>query len=258
MENVSNNNILNVSNFLNSPSDSLNLPLPDSKDFYLSSAINNQIIHNEEVNRALATAFNEEVGLGAISRAGALPSGSDGKWLKLVEDKLKKDNALDYQSLLWEMGTELEESHYVKNGGLNITHENGLLQRMTDWFLRKGGSLNYVEPSFFNSGFKLLVKEDVDHLESVVLVPMELIMCQQTARNVVIYKRGRYLGEELQKTFEKNEVWGLSIFLLHEYYKEINGKGSKWGPFIRTLRMRVLSSDIMRVAQFIHLTFSYL
>jgi hypothetical protein len=90
--------------------------------------------------------------------------------------------------------------------------------------------------------------EDIQQMEPIVSVPMELIMCQQTARNVVIYKRGRYLGEELQKTFEKNDIWGLSLFLLHEYYKEMNGNGSKWGPFIRTLRMRVLTTDVLQVS----------
>jgi hypothetical protein len=44
-------------------------------------------------------------------------------------------------------------------------------------------------------------------------------MCKQTARNVLIKKKGKYLGEELTKTFEKDEEWGLAIFLLHEYYK---------------------------------------
>lgn len=57
------------------------------------------------------------------------------------------------------------------------------------------------------------------------------------------------LGEELQKTFDKNDVWGLALFLLHEYYKEMHGDGSKWGPFIRTLRMRVLSTDALHALQ---------
>jgi hypothetical protein len=71
-------------------------------------------------------------------------------------------------------------------------------------------------------------------------------MCKQTARNVVIPNRGKYLGEELQKTFEKNEMWGMTIFVLHEYYKEIAGDGSKWGPFLRTLRMRFLTTSVLQ------------
>jgi hypothetical protein len=54
------------------------------------------------------------------------------------------------------------------------------------------------------------------------------------------------IGEELKKTFEKDEAWGLAVFLLHEYYKEISGMGSKWGPYIRTLRMRLLTTDVMK------------
>ena len=38
------------------------------------------------------------------------------------------------------------------------------------------------------------------------------------------------------------QVWGLSLFLLHEYYKEMAGRGSKWGPYLRTLRVRSLST----------------
>jgi hypothetical protein len=38
------------------------------------------------------------------------------------------------------------------------------------------------------------------------------------------------------------QVWGLALFLLHEYYKEVAGRGSKWGPYLRTLRVRSLST----------------
>lgn len=196
---------------------------------------------------AKAIAFNEEVGLGAISKTGALPMGSDGEWLSLAEKKLKKDQSLDYQSLLWELGSEVAENEQLKNGGLNITLEEILLKNMEDWFLKGGGKLNYVIPSVNkDDGFQLLAKEDMQVSEAFVKIPMKLIMCQQTARNVVIPNRGKYLGEELQKTFEKNELWGMAIFLLHEYYKEVAGKGSKWGPFIRTLRMRFLTTSVLQ------------
>ena len=79
---------------------------------------------------AKAIAFNEEVGLGAISKTGALPMGSDGEWLALAEKKLKKDQSLDYQSLLWELGSEVAENDQLKNGGLNITLEENLLKNM--------------------------------------------------------------------------------------------------------------------------------
>ena len=132
-------------------------------------------------------------------------------------------------------------------GGLNVTKENELLSKMKEWFIAGGGKINFVEPSISTEkGFKLIATEDIIPEEVIVSVPMKLIMCRQTARNVLIHQKGKYLGEELAKTFEKNEVWGLAIFLLHEYYKEMTGVGSKWGPFIRTLSMRVLSTEVLQ------------
>ena len=37
------------------------------------------------------------------------------------------------------------------------------------------------------------------------------------------------------------------MFLLHEWYKETAGSGSKWGPYLRTLRMRSLSTSSLQV-----------
>ena len=50
----------------------------------------------------------------------------------------------------------------------------------------------------------------------------------------------------MQKAFEKDEHWAMAIFLLHEYFKEVNGKGSKWGPFLRVMRMRALTTDVVQ------------
>ena len=197
---------------------------------------------------AMALTFHEEVGLGAISRAGALPLGTSGQWLAFAEDKLKKENSLDHQSLLWELGTEILEKRQMDIGSYNETKEDLLLKGMMDWFVAGGGRLQFVEPKLTPRGYQLFAIEDVENNEPVVSVPMNLIMCQQTARNVVIPNRGRYLGEELQKTFEKNEVWGLALFLLHEYYKDVSGLKSKWAPFIRTLRMRLLTVDTLQVS----------
>ncbi|KAJ1402076.1 hypothetical protein B484DRAFT_234221 [Ochromonadaceae sp. CCMP2298] len=167
----------------------LELPSPEGKDSSLTSAVNaqgSQVLAQHA--HASAIVFGEEIGLGAISKTGALPMGSEGQWLQLAEKKLKKDASLDYQALLWEMGSGVAESVQGARGGLNVTREEELLE-------------------------------------------------------------GKYLGDELQKTFDKSEAWGMTIFLLHEYYKEINGKGSKWGPFIRTLRMRYLSTPAMQAVR---------
>lgn len=35
------------------------------------------------------------------------------------------------------------------------------------------------------------------------------------------------------------------MMLLHEHFKDSTGKGSKWGPFLRTLRVSALTKPIM-------------
>jgi len=213
----------------------------------LAAAVTTQSLSHEVVSRhtahSMAVSFSEDIGMGAVSKAGALPAGGDGAWIQLAEDKLKKDNQLDYQALLWEIGSQVSEESHIKRGGMNLTEEQDMLIDMNTWFLRGGGNIHYVEPSIEKNGFKLMATEDIDDNEVLLSIPLKLIMCKQTARNVLIKKKGKYLGEELTKTFEKDEEWGLAIFLLHEYYKEVNGDGSKWGPFLRTLRIRSISTE---------------
>jgi hypothetical protein len=148
---------------------------------------------------------------------------------------------------LWELGNEVAEQQHLDRGGLNVTAEQEVLDKMKEWFIKGGGKLHFVEPKISRTGGAILVStEALANGEKVISVPLKLVMCKQTARNVLIKKRGKYLGEELAKTFDKDEMWGMAIFLLHEYYKEINGDGSKWGPFLRTLRVRFLTTEIVQ------------
>lgn len=233
------------------------LSLPGSADSedILAKAVNqqgttsNQIMLPEEA-RAHALVFTEAIGLGAISKAGALPLGSAGEWLEFAEKKLKNDEKLDYQALLWEIGSEVAEKKFIEQGGFNLTMEQEALDNMSQWFMRGGGKLHFVKPTVSKAnGFKLIATEPVNEYDVVISAPLKLIMCKQTARNVLIAGRGRYLGEELQKTFEKNELWGMVVFILHEYYKEVSGDGSKWGPFLRAMRMRYLSTTVVQALQ---------
>lgn len=231
----------------------MKLPSIETTDQLLLSAVSNQALERgltilPEQASAMAVQFNEEVGMGAISRAGGLVMGSDSGWLKFAESKLKKENSMDHHSLLWEIGSDIAEKFHKEQGGFNLTHERLLLDNMKEWFLKGGGQLRYVEPSITKeNGFKLITVEDVQPEEAVVTIPMKLIMCAQTARNVLIDRRGKYLGEELSETFAKSEILGMAIFVLHEYYKEMNGKGSKWGPFLRTLSVRFLSTEVVNM-----------
>jgi hypothetical protein len=233
-------------------SSTLKLPAPEDQEDHLKHAVTSQgsfgsaLMLPEEAN-ALAFQFNEEISFGAISKAGALPMGDDSKWITFAEDKLKRDNRMDHQSLLWEYGSAVAEAAAKEAGGFNVTAENDLLANMKVWFEKGGGKLRFAEPSIsLENGFQLLATEDTHPDEPILSVPMKLIMCRQTSRNVLIYQKGKYLGEELAKTFEKDEAWGLAIFLLHEYFKEMSGVGSKWGPFIRTLSMRMLTTEALQ------------
>ena len=68
------------------------LPAPEGGSEHLASAVvstsgsSSELTTVEQVS-ALAVAFFEDVSLGAISRAGALPMGHDGEWIKYAEDK---------------------------------------------------------------------------------------------------------------------------------------------------------------------------
>eukprot|EP01039_Chlorochromonas_danica_P003198 gene3198-3501_t len=228
----------------------LQLPSPAAEDV-LSSAVNEQTSSSNQLMlpheaRAMAVQFNEEIGLGAISKAGALPLGAEGQWLEFAEKKLKHDEALDYQGLLWELGSEVAERQFMEQGGFNLTHEEDLLRGLEEWFVKGGGKLHFAKPVVSKEhGFQLVATEETHEFDPIISCPMKLIMCKQTARNVLVSSRGKYLGEELQKTFEKDEVLGMVIFVLHEYYKEIAAGGSKWGPFLRTLRMRYLATSVL-------------
>ena len=196
---------------------------------------------------ALTVEVGEDIGMGAISKYGGLPMGENYEWVKFVEDKLKRDNKLGHTKLMSELGSSVLEERQRLEGSLNLTLEEGLLNNVTRWLTDNGGVLKYVTPTLSpENGLTLVASEDIDSEEVIVSVPIKLTMCRISARNVLIPRKSKYLGAELKKTFEKDETWGLAFFVLHEYFKEVNGKGSKWGPYLRTLRMRSLSTPTIQ------------
>lgn len=158
---------------------------------------------------AMSIGVSEDISLGAISQSGALPMGEDMQWLKFVEDKLKRDNKMSHQDLMLALGSSYQEETQSKDGsvnGLNISLEQHLMNNLTDWFTAKGGVLHYVTPTVSaDNGLTLVASEDIHQEESIVSIPIKLTMCRISARNVLT-KKSKYLGEELKKTFEKNEV----------------------------------------------------
>ena len=207
------------------------LPAPVDGNTALMAAISSQqsessyaLMPRQQAN-AMATSFSGDVGLGAISKAGVFPMGDDGAWLALVEEKRKKENSMDYHSLLWELGSEVAEKEYVERGGVNVTTENILLENMKKWFHDGGGQLHFAKAEMAdNHGFRLKVTEDVSADDTVLSVPLKLIMCRQTARNIVILGKGR-------KTIQYYHTCILSkytfSFLTFFFQVNISGKSYK-------------------------------
>ena len=77
----------------------LQLPAPENAAGYLAAAVSqsgNELVTTEVIS-ALAVQVEEDIGTGAISKAGALPDHAHQGWVKFAEDKLKRDAQLDYQ-----------------------------------------------------------------------------------------------------------------------------------------------------------------
>ncbi len=231
------------------------LPAPEDQTSFLTAAISTTSHATSSIVAeaspaeiaSLSIAVAEDIGMGAIAQYGGLLQGDNFEYLKFVEDKLKRDNKMYYTKLMSELGSSVLEAEAIITDGVDITLEEALIQNLTAWFTAGGGVLKYVTPSVSKeNGLTLVASEDINTEEAVVSVPLKLTMCRISARNVLIPKKAKYLGAELKKTFEKNEAWGLVFFILHEYYKEVAGKGSKWGPYLRTLRMRSLSTPTIQ------------
>ena len=133
----------------------LQLPSPDGQDqqSFLTAAVsassataNGALMSVGEIS-SMALQLNEDIGLGAISKAGALPYGDNMGWVKFAEDKIKRDAKIDHQSLMWELGSSIVEaeqsSQEGKGEGFNAAHEQALLDNMTKWFVKNGGVLKY-------------------------------------------------------------------------------------------------------------------
>jgi hypothetical protein len=56
-------------------------------------------------------------------------------------------------------------------------------------------SYSVLHIQIFHQGISLIASEDIDEREAVVMVPLKLTMCRQSARNVLIAGRGKYLGK---------------------------------------------------------------
>ena len=202
-------------------SDLLPLALGGSQSSTSSSLT---VLPINNVNLAQANEFNELISSGAISKAGGLPHTSEieNSYIKFAEKKILRDNSLDHYSVLWELGTGITEQLYLSQhlaametsdsqddsegaqlqkaaaqGGLGFDSEkeDKLISNMKEWFIAGGGTLKYIEPVFdhYTKYYRLKATENVFADESVVNIPFKLIMCRQTARNVLIKQKSKLL-----------------------------------------------------------------
>ena len=162
-------------------------------------------------NAARAVAFNEQIGGGALSQAGALPMGAQGQWIELAEGKLRRDAELSHSALLWELGSELAEAEAASAALSTITTdtsaaaaaaEEEAVAALQSWVLSLGGSLplSEVQMGGHNTssgsgsrggGAALLATEALQEGDVAAALPFRALMCRQTARNVLVGRTGR-------------------------------------------------------------------
>ena len=242
----------------------LALPAPSTRepaDHMMAGLLSVQADSSEvisvETASSLGTALQEDISMGAIAKAGALiveneeGNGEGMGYISFAENKIRKETKLDHQSSLWFLGSQQIEMAQTNRSSINVTKQEEKLMNLKTWLEKGGGKLSFNQLEYDNNSHshKFFASETINGGETVISVPLKLTMCRITSRNVLVKNRGSYLGDALKKTFEKNEVWGLAIFLLHEWFKEnaasSSSGGSKWGPLINSLRMRSLTTPVV-------------
>ena len=213
-----------------------------------------------------AIALVETVASGALAASGALPTDPE-KWGKLAtvgKERVTRRpfyNYWDKQDRTWRLATE-RLAYETKHNQTNETFKKINFKEskfptlhdkaMLEWFEASGGKLHYVSHGVSatsknqnqnqNQQRRLLADESIAEGDTILEVPLKLVMNQLTCHQVKT-RRGRYLGElfggAISGTYSD---WGLAGFLLVELTKK---EESKWWPFIRTLKMRVMTTDIL-------------
>jgi hypothetical protein len=101
---------------------------------------------------------------------------------------------------------------------------------------------------------RLVAKEKVNAGDVVLNVPIKLSVSQLSARNTKDNRKGHgYMGDRrhLRDAFKHNQEWALAALLLQQIYSDASGVGnsSKWGPYIKTMRLRLLGKAVLRELQ---------
>ena len=211
----------------------------------------------------------KEVQNGAIVNTGALPFNVT-EWEELAassrDRKDKRTYGRDEVDVAWRIATEMQERHALAN--LSAAARNASAfptevdRNLSEWFTRKGGSIRgaAVEQDPERKGHRRVIRvtssssdpddhnDDVNGLApnaTLLRIPFRLTLNKITMRNVGLACKGKcsFLKEHFGPVFEKKEEWGLAVLLLHEHAK---GNESRWYPFMKSLRMYMLSKRVLQ------------
>ena len=169
---------------------------------------------------------------GAVATTGALLPANE--WAEHATEKL---GALEVP---WLLATELAEAKARADPEAmrNETAIDEAYAAMQTWFEDKGGAMHGVRasrPGKPGDGRRLVADEGgVESGARFLRVPASLTLSPVTVRNM--RSNSHSVGEHLKKLYVADPERALAVFLLHEWLKEHMGEGSKWGPYLRTLR----------------------
>ena len=66
---------------------------------------------------------------------------------------------------------------------------------------------------------RLVATEEMQAGEMIMELPMMGTLSRVTAKRILSKQSGN-LGDALKQTFVDNEVWGMTLLILHEFFKE--------------------------------------
>ena len=190
-----------------------------------------------------AAKMGEAIVTGAVAGTGALLPARE--WAEHATEKL---GALEVP---WLLATELAEAKARADPEAmrNETAIDEAYAAMQTWFEDKGGAMHGVRvrrvPGKPGDGRGLVADDGgVEGGARYLRVPASLTLSPVTARNM--RSNSHSVGEHLKKLYVSDPERGLAVFLLHEWLKEHMGEGSKWGPYLRTLRSPALGRATLR------------
>ena len=190
-----------------------------------------------------AARMGEVIVTGAVATTGALLPANE--WAEHATEKL---GALEVP---WLLATELAEAKARADPEAmrNETAIDEAYAAMQTWFEDKGGAMHGVRvrrvPGKPGDGRGLVADEGgVESGARFLRVPASLTLSPVTVRNM--RSNHHSVGEHLKKLYGADPERALAIFLLHEWLKEHMGEGSKWGPYLRTLRSPAMGRAALR------------